>query len=107
MGNLIQNDIVLLYANKYNMVDEQTGETSKGTSINYYFNQFKPTINQDGSKGLRPAKSTSDYELMNKVTAAPAMYRATFEMTIGSNMKPVLKIVDLEYLDEIQLITAN
>ena len=105
---MLKANIVLLFANQYDVMDEQTGERSKGTSLSYYFSTgFDPIHNDDGSKGQRPAKSTSDYLLMGKVSSAPALYEATFEMSIGSNMKPVLKIVDLEYLDDVKLVAVH
>lgn len=107
MTNQIQADIVLLYANQYDMTDEQTGERTRGTSLSYYFNTgFEPIHNSDGSKGLRPAKSSSDWMLMTKINAAPALYKATFEMSIGSTMKPVLKIVDLDFVSNIEVISS-
>lgn len=104
----IQSEIILLHASQYNVVDEQTGERSSGTSISYYFNTgLDPVNNTDGSKGLRPAKCASDFGLMTKVLAAPALYLASFEMSIGSNMKPVLKICDLEYIDDVKVVAAG
>ena len=104
----IQSEIILLYANQYDMTDEQTGERTRGTSLSYYFNTgLEPIHNNDGSKGLRPAKSSSDWMLMSKIEKAPALYMATFEMSIGSNMKPVLKILDLEYMDDVKLVPVS
>lgn len=104
----IQSEIILLHASQYDVVDDQTGERSRGTSISYYFNTgLDPIANPDGSKGLRPAKCASDFGLMSKVLAAPALYLATFEMSIGSNMKPVLKICDLTYVDDIKMVPAG
>ncbi len=105
---MIQAEIILLYANQYLITDENTGERTSGTSINYYFSTgFDPIDNNDGSKGQRPAKSNSDYQIMKKISAAPALYKATFEMTIGSNMKPVLKILDLDYIDNVKVVTRS
>lgn len=104
----IQSEIILLYANQYDITDETTGERTSGTSINYYFSTgFEPLHNKDGSKGQRPAKSNSDFMIMSKISAAPALYNATFEMSIGSNMKPVLKILDLDYIDDVKLVAAS
>ena len=48
-----------------------------------------------------------DYMLMAKIKTAPALYNAKFEMNIGSDGKPVLKIQDLEFISEISMIPSN
>ena len=67
MTNQIQSDIILLYANQYDMTDETTGERTRGTSLSYYFNtDLAPILNQDGSKGMRPAKCSCDITVFRK-----------------------------------------
>lgn len=108
MTTQMESNIILLFANQYDITDESTGERTRGTSINYYFSTgFEPIHNNDGSKGMRPAKSSSDWMLMTKINNAPALYKAKFEMSIGSNMKPVLKILDLDYIDDVKLVAMS
>ena len=100
--------IVLLFANTYSMSDERTGEINSGTTISYYFNtDMAPSLNQDGSKGMRPAKCSCDIGVFKKIEKAPAIYDAEFEMKIGGDMKPVLKILDLNFLDEIRCLPLS
>lgn len=103
----MEQQIILLYAGQYSMVDERSGEINKGTTVNYYFNtDLTAADNTDGTKGMRPAKSTCDHLLMHKILKAPALYDAQFDMKIGSDGKPVLKIVDLEFIDEIKMVPS-
>ena len=104
----MEMEIILLYASQYQIVDEKTGEINRGVTCNYYFNtDLSAEDNTNGSKGTRPAKGSLDFYLMEKVVKAPALYRATFEMSIGSDMKPVLKIVDLDYVDEVKIVPVS
>jgi len=103
----MKQQIILLYAGQYSILDERTGEVNQGTTVNYYFNvDLVSEDNTNGTKGTRPAKSTCDFHIMGKIVKAPALYDAEFSMKIGSDMKPVLKIEDLTFIDEIKMIPA-
>lgn len=104
----MKTEIILLYAGQYQIVDEKTGEVNQGVTCNYYFNtNLSAEDNANGTKGTRPAKGSLDFLLMGKIVKAPALYMAEFEMSIGSDMKPVLKIKDLEFLDEVQIVPVG
>lgn len=94
--------IILLYAGQYQIVDESSGEIKQGVTCNYYFNtDLRAEDNKNGTKGTRPAKGSIDFLLMKKIKSAPALYEAEFEMQIGSDGKPVLRIQDLDYISDI------
>lgn len=98
----MEMQIILLYAGQYQITDESTGEVKQGVTCNYYFNtDLRAEDNKNGSKGTRPAKGSIDFILMKKIKSAPALYNAKFEMNIGSDGKPVLKILDLDYVSDI------
>lgn len=98
----MNQQIILLYAGQYSILDEKTGTINQGVTCNYYFNvNLVAEDNTNGTKGTRPAKSSCDYNLMSKIVKAPGLYNAEFSMNIGSDGKPVLKICDLEFLSEI------
>ncbi len=100
--------IVLLYASQYEITDESTGEIKRGVTCNYYFRDYFSAKNNDnGSKGMRPAKGSIDFLLMKKIKAAPALYDAQFEMSIGSDGKPVLKVVDLDYVSDVYISAVS
>lgn len=109
----MKQEIILLYAGQYSMADEKTGEINRGTTVNYYFDIGLSALGKDRDGqgnvvvGQRPAKSTCDFDIMEKIKEAPALYQADFEMKIGSNMKPELKIVGLEYIGEVKMIAKE
>lgn len=100
--------IILLYAGQYEIPDEKTGVINRGMTCNYYFNtDLAVEDNVNGTKGMRPAKSSCDFMLMQKVVKAPALYDADFDMSIGSDGKPVLKIVDLDFVDQVKIVPVG
>ena len=104
----MEKEIILLYAAQYEMTDERTGEIKRGVTCNYYFNtELHAEDNANGSKGTRPAKGSVDFYLMGKIKSAPALYNAHFDMSIGSDMKPVLKIVDLDYIGDVEIVQTG
>lgn len=101
----MKSQIILLYASQYSILDERTGAVSQGITCNYYFNtDLHAEDNKNGSKGTRPAKGNLDYFLFGKIKSAPALYNAEFEMNVGSDGKPMLKIVDLDYVSDVSII---
>lgn len=95
----MNQQIILLYAGQYRIVDERTGEINEGVTCNYYFNtNLTAEDHENGTKGVM------DYETMSKIKKAPALYNAEFELKIGADMKPVLRVKDLEFVDEVQIV---
>lgn len=104
----MNQQIILLYAGQYRIVDERTGEINEGVTCNYYFNtNLTAEDHENGTKGTRPAKGVMDYETMGKIKKAPALYNAEFELKIGADMKPVLRIKDLEFVDEVKILPVS
>lgn len=101
-------DIIVLYAGQYDMVDKATGQRSSGTSISYYFNtDLEQLDNTDGTKGMRPAKGSSDFNLMSKIPKAPGLYHARMKMKVGGDGKPVLSIEDLDYITDVRIVLGD
>ena len=100
--------IILLYASQYQIADESSGEIKQGVTCNFYFNtDLHAEDNRNGSKGTRPAKGSLDFMLMRKIKSAPALYDAEFEMNIGSDGKPVLRIIDLDYISDVFIASCS
>lgn len=98
--------ILLMYANPYDMKDE-SGRQVIGCTLNYFFwgdngELLKPIDGTSGMVGYQRAKCSIDSMLRYKIHKAPAIYEADFEMSVGSDGKPVLKVVDLEYAGDVE-----
>lgn len=100
--------ILVLFANAYEMLDEQKRPLS-GCSVHYLFwgedgEALLPQSEWDPSKpvGYQRAKVSMDKELRVKMPIAPALYRGSFKQVVGGDGKPVLKLVDVAYLSNVE-----
>lgn len=103
--------ILVLFANQYQITDEKTGEvTNSGTSVHYLFwgEAGENLITQsewDASKsvGMQRAKVSLYFDARTKIPLAPAIYEGSFEFSVGSDGKPVLKLIDVAYVANVEM----
>lgn len=105
-----KSKIVIMAANCYEMTDEVTQQKNAGMVVEYYFfgengeASFEPKFAQyQEHVGVRRSKANCLPEFTNKLKNVPALYEGDFDMAIGSDGKPVLKLVDFEYLSDIAI----
>lgn len=55
-------------------------------------------VSADGVSGIRRGKSFLKADKVHKVSYVPGIYDGTFEMTVGSDGKPVLKLTDVDFV---------
>jgi hypothetical protein len=102
-------DILIFYANA---MDSKTADGSEihGCSVHYFFwgengtalvGQSEPDVTKP--VGLQRGKSWVDYSLREKIRIAPAIYEGTFAMSVGSDGKAVLKLVDVAYKSNVKM----
>ena len=108
-GLVSKAKIVVLFANTYNMLNERQ-EQMRGCTVHYLFwgeNGEKlfssAEFNPDKPVGVQRAKCSIDYDLRSKVSVAPALYEGEFEMTVGSDGKPVLRLRDIAYISNLKI----
>ena len=96
-------DVLVLFANAYDIKDD-SGKQVSGTTVHYLFwgengSAFQRMSEFDSSKpvGYQRAKVSLPQEAREKIAIAPAIYEGTFQMTVGSDGKPVMKLVDVAY----------
>lgn len=107
MSNEISNrmKIVVMYAKLYDMPAEVGRDAMKGCTVHYFFlgdsgKALKPYSNDvDKEVGYQRSKVSLDYAMRAKIPVAPAIYDGVFEMTVGGDGKPVMKLVDLDYVE--------
>ena len=107
-----QATILVLFANAYEMLDEQKRPLS-GCSVRYLFwgengEALYPQSEWDPNKpvGIQTAKVSMDKELRIKMPIAPALYKGSFKQVVGGDGKPVLKLVDVAYMSNVDF-SAN
>ena len=102
--------ILLMYAGEYQMKDDD-GRVVEGCVIQYFFfgnngEQITSKNETVGPVGYQRAKCSVDLSLRPKIIKAPAIYDAAFSMNVGSDGKPVLKIIDLKYAGDVDIKPA-
>lgn len=101
--------ILLMYANEYDIKDE-SGRSVRGCTINYYFygedgSALQTQAQKVGSVGYQAlAKCSLNYGARDHILRVPAIYDASFEMSVGSDGKPILKAVDLNYVQDVNFV---
>lgn len=102
-----KTDILVFFANAIDTKGED-GSQIRGCTIHYVFmnNVMGVQSEYDVTKpvGMQRGKSWVDYQMRDKVRIAPAIYEGTFEMAVGSDGKPSLKLVDIAYKSNVQFV---
>lgn len=95
--------ILVMFAQELDIPASEGREALRGTSIEYFFfgnsgELVQPKLCVDGTVGMRRGKSFLDPDCIRKVSYIPGIYDGTFEMQVGSNGKPTLKLTDLDFI---------
>lgn len=94
----MEMNILVMFANQYDV------DGTRGCTVNYYMldaNGKMPfEMNPTGPIGQQNAKVSMAYEMRDKIVTVPGVYRGKFELVTGSDRKPTLKLVDLDYDDK-------
>lgn len=96
--------IVLLYASRYAMPGDN-GTVNNGVSVSYlYGDSLAPVLAPDGSLGQRPAKGSLPVGCWENIKQVPGIYDGAFSMTVSKDGKPTLKLIDVNYCGEVDLV---
>lgn len=99
---IMQAPVVVLFSNPYAM--EENGKKNEGVSVMYLIgDSLAPAQQENGAKGQRPIKVSLPPSKASKFTMVPGLYNGHFEMSVGGNLKAVMKLVDLDFKSEIKL----
>ena len=100
-------DILVIFANAIDTTGED-GSRIYGCTIHYVFLNTMVSAQSEyditKSVGMQRGKSWVDYNMRDKVRIAPAIYEGTFEMAVGSDGKPTLKLTDIAYKSHVQFV---
>ena len=82
---------------------------NKGTTVNYFMldNAGKFISANEEERGQRCAKVSMPFDEFMRLPKVPGVYDGTFSMTVGSDMKPVLKLVTVEYISDVDIIAIK
>nr|DAG11512.1 MAG TPA: hypothetical protein [Inoviridae sp.] len=95
--------IFLYYSGLVDIKAREGHDAVEGVSMEFLFygehgEQVEPTVSADGISGTRRGKSFLKSDKVNKVSYVPGIYDGTFEMSVGADGKPVLKLVDVDFV---------
>lgn len=102
-------DILIFYVNAIESKGED-GNAISGCSVHYLFwgeggtalvGKSEPDVTKP--IGMQRGKGWLDKAVREKVRVAPAIYEGEFTMTVGSDGKPTLKLVDVAYKSNIEM----
>lgn len=94
---MIDSPILLLSANRWDFVDDRTGESRTGTTV-HVVNMGSQQNNSD-MVGNKPTKFTLDYSFIEKIRdlKLPCLATGNFEMNFNNNK---LQLVDFTAVKE-------
>lgn len=103
----MKQNILVTFGSAYDMVTEE-GDRLTGCSVQFFlwgdrgegFEVMKD--NSDGEAiGHKVMKGTIPYEDRAKLLAVPGIYEGDFDLTADRNLKPVLKLKTVDYVQQI------
>lgn len=104
--------VLLMYSGEIDIEATKEREGVHGVSVEYYFygnngELVQPKISADGISGTRRGKVFMTPDIINKVSYIPGIYDGTFQMSVGSDGKPVLKLVDIDFVGKAVISCAE
>ena len=100
----IHFNVLLMYSRPWQIENEKTKVIeNEGVSVEFYFfgkngEQLAPVADESGNLGIRRSKGTLDILAKDKLMFVPGIYDGLFEMAVGSDGKPVLKLLDIDFV---------
>lgn len=100
-----KSDILVFFANAMDTVVED-GSRLRGCTIHYVFLNKMISVQSEPDLtkpiGMQRGKSWVPYEMRDKVRLAPAIYEGTFEISVNSDGKPSLRLIDIAYRSNVR-----
>lgn len=80
----IKQDVVVLSAVQYSMVNRETGEVAEGTSVRYALTDSLEPFEEDGLKGYKLAKASLGYNDYGEFPEVPGIYSCDLKFSVSS-----------------------
>ncbi len=80
----MKQQVVVMSAQQYSMVDTETGVVSEGTSVRYLLTDNLLPFAEDQFKGYKVAKASISLSSFEKFTEVPGIYEADLTFKIDS-----------------------
>lgn len=90
----IKQNVVVLSASQYNMVNGDTGEIVKGTSVRYALTDTLAPAEEEQLKGYKLAKTSLPYEAYAQFKEVPGIYETVLNFNIAGDGTTKIKASD-------------
>ena len=102
----IKQQVLVMMANRYHMVDRSTGEINEGTTVRYIFStDLKPVV-EDNLKGYKFGKSSLAFDDFKNFTVVPGIYDTQMTVNIASDGTVKLKAENFEFVRPLEVLDA-
>lgn len=92
---------VVVFANPWNMVDENTGKQREGVTLQYIMaDNMLPVVNDDGSKGVKYCQESITSDKLPNIQSVPGIYDLEFAIK-PSKGKMTLKLENLKFVSPV------
>lgn len=104
--------VMIMFSSLLDIPAREGHDALSGVSVEYYFfgengELVAPKISADGTSGTRRGKVFMDSSIARKINYVPGIYDGTFEMNVGSDGKPVLKMIDIDYVGKVSIAAED
>ncbi len=93
----IKQNVVVLSATQYNMVNGETGEIVKGTSVRYALTDTLAPVEDEQLKGYKLAKTSLPYEAYSSFKEVPGIYETVLNFNIAGDGTTKIKAADFVF----------
>lgn len=93
----IKQDVVVLSAAQYNMVDGSTGENIKGTTVRYALTDRLVPYQEDNLKGYKLAKASLTFDDFSKFGEVPGIYGCDLNFNVGSDGVTKIRATNFQF----------
>lgn len=93
----IKQNVVVLSASQYNMVNGETGEIVKGTSVRYALTDTLAPAEEEQLKGYKLAKTSLPYDAYANFKEVPGIYETVLNFNIAGDGTTKIKASDFVF----------
>lgn len=105
--NSTKQEVMVMSASRYHMVDRTTGEINEGTTVRFMFTTTLEPVVENDLKGYKFGKSSLPYEAFKEFKDVPAIYAADMNFSIASDGTIKVKADNFEYLRPLPLVETK
>ncbi len=81
----VKQEVMVMSAARYHMVDNSTGVINEGTTVRYLFTTSLEPVAEDDLKGYKFGKTSLPYAAFGEFKDVPAVYEADLTFNIASD----------------------